>query len=601
MKTKLKKGFNNLTIVNINCYLFVLIIFGFSIFLLYINAITPLVGEDLILTPWNYGEVPISLIDKGNLVFHRVFMQASNWNARIGELLAIITSAFPKSVFNILNMIVINFLIVLLFAMGFGRLPNWNQKQDSVGIFIIIFLSICLNPLLGELFFWKSGTMNHTWGITFLLLFATPFRLHASNNFDFNLSKIQLILYVFVGFIAGYAIESACLIVAGLILIQLIWKIFRKQTIRIGFIIPFLTFSCGTLSFLCLPSTTIRRAYYASLDIYNGSSGIQLYLDRFRLILFDYINNSLPLLLILVFLLISWCYINRGMFKKSLITDVLFNFENHNFILIIIIFLSSLLTVVSLITIPYINDQKRGFAFNWYILFSIIAYVYMKIWMSIKNITIKNLVLSIVFLILVTNMFYISKSYLNFHNAFKTRNESINFQLANGKNELIIEPLRIQSSRILETREIYFINRANTLMKNYYGVNSISFQNKIVEIEEINFSPNEYLNIEKIEKNGNNLVISGWTFIDKINSNKIVIDVLLRNSEIGKDLVFSTSLIKRPDVAKYFDGPYIFTGFQALIPENELPTGLYQIGVVIELNKVAFGKLSETMITIPYK
>ena len=170
-------------------YLYILIFVLFYLFLFYINSKSPLVGEDLILTPWNFGKEPITLISKFVLVFNRVFLQASNWNARIGELLAIIFAAFNKNLYNIISSLIVTILILVLFIIGFGRYPNWKNKQDLVGLFILIFLVICLNPLLGELIFWKSGTMNHTWGITFL------FNVH-DFHIDLTLIKNLILIYL---------------------------------------------------------------------------------------------------------------------------------------------------------------------------------------------------------------------------------------------------------------------------------------------------------------------------------------------------------------------------------------------------------------------
>ena len=265
-------------------------------------------------------------------------------------------------------------------------------------------------------------------------------------------------------------------------------------------------------------------------------------------------------------------------------------FNNAKSNLVILIY--SFLAVISLVAIPFQNDQKRGFAFHWYILFAIITYIFMNLWTLIENINTKRIIFTILSIVLVINIFVISKTYDKFYGEILARNNSIYDQLANGDKELFVEPLKIHSSRILATREIYFRNTANTLMNNYYDVNLIGFQNSEENLGEISFSSNIKLNIENIEKIDKKIRISGWAFLEGVDSKKYNIFVLIKNIDNGNEYIYSTEFFERRDVAEFFGGPYDFTGFNSCVSEDELVSGTYQVGVVIEINHNNFGGLS---------
>ena len=89
-------------------------------------------------------------------------------------------------------------------------------------------------------------------------------------------------------------------------------------------------------------------------------------------------------------------------------------------------------------------------------------------------------------------------------------------------------------------------------------------------------------NFETISFSGNNLIISGWGFLDGMNSDFLKSYILLKKNDIVT--VFSVNVQIRKDVTKYFNKSGLTldsTGFFIQIPSENLEKGHYQIGLYI--------------------
>jgi hypothetical protein len=89
-------------------------------------------------------------------------------------------------------------------------------------------------------------------------------------------------------------------------------------------------------------------------------------------------------------------------------------------------------------------------------------------------------------------------------------------------------------------------------------------------------------NFETISFSGNNLIISGWGFLDGMNSDFLKSYILLKKNDIVT--VFSVNVQIRKDVTKFFNKSGLTldsTGFFIQIPSENLEKGHYQIGLYI--------------------
>ena len=576
-------------------YIFLLLFLFFSFFIYCINSKTPLVGEDLILSPWKYQSVPSSFDDMFEAVQNRVVVQASNWNSRIGELASIVLGAFDKSVFNVLNTILINLLIIILFALANGRFPNVYSSTDAISIFIIMFLCICLHPVLGEIFFWKSGTTNHTWGIILLLSFLLPFRLFIFSEVKQNYAKIRILLHSILGLIAGFASEGSNIAVITIILFLIFYAINQKQNDLKKYYFPFVTFFFSTLTFLTSPSTYIRRHYYEKLNLYDKNLGIMEYYFRGQNILRDYVKYTWIILLLFIFLIIHYYFTHKKNIKEIFLRKEIYSWLNKETFIFFIIALSYI-SILVLISIPYQSDQKRGFAFNWYLLFSGIAFLYASIWKDTKKRIYRFYYLIFPGILLIGTIIVVSIQYSDFSNFVTQRNNSINMQLDKNNNAIFVQPLPIHSNRFLETRENYFLGNLDSLIKDYYQVNSIILENTAIEPMKYTFSDGMKINIEKIDQDKEKINIYGWALIENINSNKYNIYLVLKSDDA--EFFYSTNLIKRKDVSNHFSGNYDYSGFSVYLWDNNFIEGEYKIGIIISTRDGTFGTLSDKTISM---
>lgn len=444
------------------------ILFAFSYFL-YINLLMPMAGEDYTLQPWQYNAKPATIIAQVNAVSNRVIDSIVLWSPRIGEALATITAAFPPIIFDILNTILLIWLVLILFIIGYGRLPDWQHFSDGFALFSILFLMITLVPLLGQLFFWKAGTCNHTWGLIMLLSFTLPFRINYSHKVRFK-NNFLLVLYVVFGFFAGLTVENASTVVLGFLLIHYFVSMKQKR-IDGKFIYPLVSLAAGTFFLLFSPSTTIRRNFYESLGYEGGLSGIDLYLNRLVKISNDFINLSWLLIavflacLILVYVMMKQkhallpLYRNDGKERKLTIQEIL------------VLILGSIIPVLVLISIPYQGDQQRGFELFWLLIISLSAYLLTEIWIRISLLPLRYGSVLLLGFILAIQLFNIGDTYTKLDREYNNRMAIIDTALRQGDLAITLPVITVENSRIVETRET--LPDIGDRIARYYGFDQV--------------------------------------------------------------------------------------------------------------------------------
>lgn len=441
-------------------HIFIVVIFG----LIYsLNSKMPLAGEDYTLQPWEFNRAPSTLSGKIQAIIEKVNYSASEWSPRIGEALTTITAAFPKSVFNLFNTIFITWLGILLFAIVNGRFPSATKIQDAIEIFIIYLCVICLFPLLGQIFFWKAGATNHLWGIIMLLCFALPFRMEYSRH------KIKngglLAIYICIGFIAGLTIENAAPIFF-IILILYFGHNYRHNRIDWKYIFPLISFGIGISILLFSPATTSRRHYYSQLGSDNGLTGLALLINRFIRINTDFLQLSLPLILIMLILIIIYSILWPRFSEVDLVD---FKLRPRALLLSVI---TAYLPVLLLLTIAYQSDQRRGFAIFWVISIGLIAFLTIEILKKLPVVW-EVIIVSILVLIFIIQSVQAISVYSSFSKQATLRNELISTALIMGKRTVTLQRINIPDSRIIETRES--LPDLNDRISQYYGFEKVIF------------------------------------------------------------------------------------------------------------------------------
>jgi hypothetical protein len=438
----------------------------------YINTQMPSVGEDYSLEPWKYNAPPATLLSTIKAVSSRVIASVTIWSPRIGEAVTTIVAAFPPIVFDILNTLVLIVLVLILFTIVYGRFPDWNKPSDGFMLFAICFLIFILSPLLGQLFFWMSGACNHTWSLTLLLGFTLPFRFNHARRIKLD-KPLLLILYIIYGFFAGITIENAAIVVLGFLLAYFFIS-FKQKRISYKFIYPLISLAIGVAYLIFSPVTTYRRAYYGSQGHEAGLSGIALYLTRFNRVIGDFFETTWPLLLVFIACFLIYYVIlhqKRNAIPAHGVEDKTGQLSLPEMLVIYFVFF---IPVLLMITIPYIDDQRRAFDLFWLINISCTAFLLTEIWKTISSHLMRTSFVVTLTGILALQLFNIGSVYVKFNRENNIRLEAIYSAIDRGQPEITLSPITIKNTRIIETRET--LPDLGQRFASYFGFDRVTIQ-----------------------------------------------------------------------------------------------------------------------------
>ncbi|MEN6570360.1 MAG: DUF6056 family protein [Anaerolineaceae bacterium] len=444
---------------------FFVLVFAYA---LYINTMMPLVGEDYTNFVWYYHAEPATLIEKVNLIDKVLTKTVTFWSPRIGESLAILLSMFPKVVFNVLNALMFDWLLVVLFSLGYGRFPSPVVKSDLLVLLLLFLLTIWLFPLFGQVFLWKAGVTNHLWATIVVLSFMIPFRLNLTKQYELH-GWLKISGYVLLGAMAGLSMENTSAAVFFLLINYFVCALSRKA-IDWKWIFPILSFGIGLGYLLLSPGTTRRRLYYLQFRYDDDLTGIHLYLNRLYRIVPDFIRSSSTLLivlmvsLILFFLLIWWRKHNLlQMYKQS----------SRNWLALIAMFSTSLLAVLLLTAAPYQSDQRRAFTMFWLLAILLTAILISSILENLPG-KLSFVLAGLMGAFLLLQMVQIGLIISKFSRENDVRMEIIDQALKNGDKEVILPAITSPDSRVLETREI--LSDLGERYAMYYGFDKVMIE-----------------------------------------------------------------------------------------------------------------------------
>ncbi len=550
---------NRETITNKNIYrsnwIYNIILLSFLLFFLTINFITPLMGEDYALLAFSPKDHLIGINDLIYKISTRIQYQMKNWNVRVGEQLSIIFGAFDKTLFNICNSIMALYYMYLVQLYAFkGEKRNINSRICSLvltGSMIIL-----LQPALGEIFFWRTGSTNYMWGLCLLLTFAFPLRCYVWGRGGEDLigqSFIKIWLLTILGFFAGFTNENTVITFWVLYVGVIAWNKLHRKKIPIWIVSSFISFSSGFFYMLNARSTAIRIAYYN--QIYEANEfHIENYFSRIPYIASRFFTDNKSYIIVaftiicLSYTLMFYKYRKKIYDKKSIISRCE---------ILELLFLTSI-SCGALIMSPYI--ETRAFLLPEFMLVACVVYYTDFILRDFENRIFFNTIIPI--------LLY-TATILCMNNIYNTYKEYNDFCV---KREMAIELSGSDifywgkywgnpSNRILNTRENYlagneyyletFFAKEIDVVNNYVwdiGVDKYTDGHATVGIDELNYDESTYT-----------FAVNGWcTFMNDSSENDVYICV-----DTGENsFFFDTLKCSRSDV-KLADQNEEVTGYQS--------------------------------------
>ncbi|WP_152989162.1 DUF6056 family protein [Pseudomonas citronellolis] len=309
------------------------------IFYLAIFSITPLMGEDYGLSRRFTQE---GIIDRLTWAFHRSHEQITNWNARLGEQIAIFSLSLPEIFFIISAGITFISLFFILSLLIDDNFKSDLTLKSGVSFSLVFFLWPGM-----EVFFWKTANAGYLqpMALTFLILFPW---LHRPVLIKISQSFSLLFIYSILCLLVGLSFENVPIAVA--LTMFVIFLLYEKDKRRL--IIPILSVTCGWIILLTAPSTIYRVQYYRTA---LKSPDISL----------DYLIER-AIEVCTVFFQTSWL-----IFSLALISVIYLGAIKRINLRISIIIISSILVVGSMCTSPY--TEARGFLYAWCVMYSVIC------------------------------------------------------------------------------------------------------------------------------------------------------------------------------------------------------------------------------------
>lgn len=189
--------------------------------ILFLNILTPMIGDDLAyLYIFGTKESVSSIGD----IIHSQVNHYKWWGGRsVVHAIAQALLQMPSLVADVLNtMVYIGFAFLIYFHIK-GR-----SAKHSLSLFVLINLAIWfLMPMYGDTILWLTGSANYLWGTSIILLFLLPYRLYDGTKWSTTKHILMSILLFVFGIVAGWTNENT---VAGMIVVILLLLLyFRAQ------------------------------------------------------------------------------------------------------------------------------------------------------------------------------------------------------------------------------------------------------------------------------------------------------------------------------------------------------------------------------------
>lgn len=186
-----------------------------------------------------------------------------NWSGRIAVMFFTFlflwrdTLAIP--IFNILNSLVFVLMIYLLFLNTFAKKPI--SFTDFALLIIVFSLFWFLPTSLGEVAFWKTGSIGYLWPLTATLAFIYPVvRLLLDNSNIVSDNLVIKILILISGLVLGTCLENLSVTICFFLVGGIVYLKYKKYNCPKWFYYATSGYIVGTILLISAPGNFKRAA-----------------------------------------------------------------------------------------------------------------------------------------------------------------------------------------------------------------------------------------------------------------------------------------------------------------------------------------------------
>lgn len=212
-------------------------------------ALVPMVGEDF---AFLYGVEPLAWEDRFQWILQRSVEQIDDWNARLGEQVAIFWLNMPNWLFWLASVLAFLGLVILSAALYSGRQGLKTKSLISVGLIFLLWPGL-------EVFFWKTANAAYLQPILLYLICILAYRDDTKIH-RWVARKTIVVGLSGVAFLAGLSFENVPVAVAIYMALALFMTSQWKRLWPAFF--PIVSMLAGWSLLLAAPSTQHRREYY---------------------------------------------------------------------------------------------------------------------------------------------------------------------------------------------------------------------------------------------------------------------------------------------------------------------------------------------------
>lgn len=301
-----------------------------------VMVIAPMTGEDFGLTRMFYDE---SIWERANYSFYRSIIQASGWNARLGEQLAIFFLSMPGYFYYLSNLLSLIAIIITI-----SYIIKINREERTTYLMVSFSSIFAFWPGM-EVFFWRTANAGYMVPSLFCLVALMPF---ISDDFYATIKKnyFTVVGYGACCFLSGVSFENVPVAIAMSMVLSVVLKL---RTIKFA-IAPVILTIAGWMILVTAHSTTVRREYYGGGANYADPSYIK---SRVLDVLTVFYDTS-SMLLFITAISIGYLAFNRKITRS-----------------ILVLIFCSVLVSGSLVASPY--TEPRAFLIAWLMMFAVVS------------------------------------------------------------------------------------------------------------------------------------------------------------------------------------------------------------------------------------
>lgn len=307
-------------------------------------ALAPLMGEDFAFV--RNGE-PQGGYDQLLWVIERSSQQINDWNARLGEQLAIFWLNVPSWLFWLASVGAFLILAVLSASVYSGCQGLMTKSLISLSLMFLLWPGL-------EVFFWKTANAAY---LQPLLLYLVCILAYRDDQYIKRwVSRKFIVIGVSVAaFLAGFSFENVSVAVAIYMVIALL---LTKEWKRLWpAFLPIISMLAGWLMLLTAPSTQHRREYYRqAFGIENAD--LAYYVQRGLEVCDVFFHTSGGLFAASLIAIGYLIYLHRTEIRR---------YNLRTFLTVV----PAILVVGSLIMAPY--TEPRAFLLAWALMFAVVV------------------------------------------------------------------------------------------------------------------------------------------------------------------------------------------------------------------------------------